>query len=107
MLTFDPADKNNGSLYLGVDPSIEPGTDVNLIIEILRNSDLWSDEASKEVPDDHRKAYEEQLELIDVVTFRDADSPFLAARFDHQKYPSSQERWQAWLDILSKKYRRC
>ena len=105
-LTFDPADKANGSLYLCVDPTIEPGTDVNIIIERMRGASIWSEEPAKEVPDEHRGAYEAQLELVEVVTFRDADSPFLAARFDHEKFPSSDERWQQWLDILSQHYRR-
>lgn len=105
-LTFDPADKDNGSLYLCVDPSIEPGTNVSLVIETLRQAGLWSNDDPKEVPDEHRKAYEEQLELKEVVSFRDADSPFLVARFDHEKYPSNEQRWQAWLDTLSQKYHR-
>jgi len=106
-LSFDAADKENGSLYLCVDPSIEPGTDVGLVIEALRHAGLWSSEVPKEVPDEQRAAYEEQLELVDVVAFRDADSTLLAARFNHEKYPSSGARWQAWLDTLGGKYHRC
>ena len=105
-LTFDPADKANGSLYLCVDPTIEPGTDVSLIIDRMRAAEIWSEEAPKEVPDDHRQAYEEQLTLVEVVSFRDADSPFKAARFDHEKFPSSDKRWKQWLDVLSEHYGR-
>ena len=105
-MTFDPADKKNGSLYLCVDPSIAPGTNVDLVIDQLRSAGYWSDEAPKQVPDEHRAAYEEQLELLEVVSFRDADSPFLAARFDHEKFPSDDERWQSWLATLEQHYRR-
>lgn len=105
-LTFDPADKANGSLYLCDDPSVEPGTNVQLIIDRLRAANLWSTEAPKEVPDEHRAAYEAQLELVEVVTFRDADSPFLAARFNHEKFPSDDTRWQSWLDLLETHFRR-
>ena len=106
VMTFDPADKNNGSLYLCVDPSIVPGTNVTLVIDKLRAAGCWSDEPPKQVPDEHRQAYEEQLQLVEVVGFRDADSPFLAARFNHEKFPSDDARWQAWLTTLEQNYRR-
>ena len=105
-MTFDPTDKKNGSLYLCVDSSIVPGTNVALVIDKLRAAGCWSDDEPKEVPDEHRAAYEEQLELIEVVSFRDADSPFLAARFHHEKYPSDDGRWQEWLATLQQHYRR-
>lgn len=106
VMTFDPADKKNGSLYLCVDPTIAPGTNVALVIEKLREAGCWSSQEPKEVPDEHRSAYEEQLELIEVVSFRDADSPFLAARFNHEKFPSDDERWETWLNTLAQFYRR-
>ncbi|MEM7466990.1 MAG: hypothetical protein AAF387_08915 [Pseudomonadota bacterium] len=105
-LSFDPGDPKNGSLYLCEDPNHEPGTNVNLIIERLREAGCWSSQTPKTVPDEHRAAYEEQLQLIEFAEFRDADSPFIAARFDHEKFPSDDGRWQAWLQVLAQHYRR-
>ena len=101
---FDAGDKKNGSLYLCVDPDVQPGTNVDLIIDKLRVANSWSDEPPKKVPAEHKAAYEEQLELLEVVTFRDADSPFLAVRFEHEKFPSDKDRWMQWLRIMEEHY---
>ena len=103
---FDGGDKKNGSLYLAVDLSVEPGTNIDLVIGKLRDAGCWSEEPPKQVPNEHKAAYEEQLELVEAVMFRDADSPFLATRFEHEKFPSDDERWQQWLLTLASNYRR-
>ena len=105
-MSFDAGDKKNGSLYLCVNPNVQPGTNIDLVIDKLRAANNWSDESPKTVPAEHKAAYEEQLELLEVVTFRDADSPFLAARFEHAKFPSDGDRWTQWLRILEEHYRR-
>ena len=105
-LTFDGGDKLNGSLYIGDDPTQEPGINVALLVEQLRSANLWSHEQPKEVPDEHRQAYKDQLNLLEVITYRDADSRFLISRFDHAKYPSDANRWQQWVDYFDASYKR-
>ena len=104
LMSFDGGDKKNGSLYLAVDPTVQPGTNIDLVIGKLRDAGCWSAEPPKQVPDEHKAAYEEQLTLLEVVQFRDADSPFLATRFEHEKFPSDDERWQQWLVTLESNY---
>ena len=93
-LTFDPGDKRNGSLYLGV-PRGSSNFDVAGTVAALRAAGLWSEVDTKTVPDDHRQAYKDQLLLVDVASFG-GDSGCLIARFDHPKFPSDAARWAEW-----------
>ena len=93
-LTFDPGDKRNGSLYLGV-PRGTATFDVAGMVAALRAAGLWSDVDTKTVPDDHRQAYKDQLLLVDVASFG-GDNGCLIARFDHPKFPSDAARWSDW-----------
>ena len=105
-LSFDGGDPLNGSLYIGDDLAQQPGVNVELLIDELRAAGLWSDDAAKFVPDEHREAYKAQLALQEVVEYRDADAQFFIVRFDHEKYPSSDERWRAWVTHFDSRFRR-
>ena len=69
--------------------------DVAATLGALRAAGLWSDTEAKTVPDEHRQAYKDQLVLVDCARFGGA-SGFIIARFDHPKFPSDAERWDAW-----------
>ena len=94
-LTFDPGDKRNGSLYLGVARDGSSALDVTATLGALRAAGLWSETEAKTVPDEHRQAYKDQLLLVDSASFGGATG-FIIARFDHPKFPSDAERWNAW-----------
>ena len=94
-LTFDPGDKRNGSLYLGVARAGGSTLDLAATLAALRAAGLWSDTEPKTVPDEHRQAYKDQLALVDSARFGGAQG-FIIARFDHPKFPSDAERWNAW-----------
>jgi len=94
-LTFDPGDKRNGSLYLGTARDGSSSLDVAATLGALRAAGLWSGTEAKTVPDEHRQAYKDQLVLVDCASFGGA-SGFIIARFDHPKFPSDAERWDAW-----------
>jgi hypothetical protein len=103
-LTFDPGDPDNGSLYLcqrGDDA--DPATRDRLIAE-LRADGLWSDETPKQVPDDHRAAYREQLEFIEAARYDVAGAAITLARFDHPKFPSSAARFAGWKAAFDNRY---
>jgi hypothetical protein len=107
-LTFDAGDKANGSLYIAepLDQS-SPSKSLSAIIEKMQSVGLWSSEAVKVVPDEHRSAYKEQLELLEYVTYRDAQNGvFMITRFEHPKFPSSDERWSQWQTFLDEQYKR-
>lgn len=102
-LYFDPADARNGSLYLCVplgtsNEAIEP------LIELLRDAALWSPGACQQVPEAHKKTYAEQMQFIACAQFTAGPITFLAARYNHAKFPSHAERWSAWLTLLSARY---
>ena len=94
-LSFDPGDKRNGSLYLGVSRAGGSTLDVAATIAALRAAGLWSEAEPRTVPDEHRQAYKDQLVLVDSAR-HGGPQGFIIARFDHPKFPSDAERWQAW-----------
>lgn len=94
-LTFDPGDKRNGSLYLGTPRGKTSTLDVPATLDALRAAGLWSDVEPKTVPDEHRQAYKDQLNLLQVLHYG-GDTGYLIARFDHPKFPSDAARWEAW-----------
>lgn len=99
-LYFDPADSRNGSLYLCVAPGTS-NAEIEAIIELLRRSALWSPQAYKSVPAEHKKNYAEQMQFVACAQFSLGSTQFLVARFNHPKFPSDAERWSAWLSLLS------
>ena len=102
-LTFDGGDKANGSLYLAT----ARGThELDEQLDLLRQANLWSPYAAKHVSDDQRDAYKAGLIFVAAVAYALADGHFLATRFDHPKFPSDCDRWDAWLAILDSSYER-
>lgn len=104
-LTFDPGDPLNGSLYLcqirgQADAALDP------IIAWRRAAQLWSDVEPKQIPDDHRDAYKEQLQFVAAVTYAVAGSKLMMARFAHEKFPSDQGRWDGWKAAFDGQYKR-
>lgn len=100
-ITFDPGDKLNGSLYL-CDPT--GGKQVQVIAKViahLRGKSLWSDQDPKQVRDDQRQAYEEQLLFVEAVEFVADGITLVAARCNHPKFPSSAERFADWKKALA------
>ncbi len=103
-LTFDPGDPENGSLYLcqNLDQA-DPDTRDRLVAE-LRADGMWSDAAPKQVPDEHRAAYREQLEFVAATRYDVAGQAITLARFDHPKFPSSAARFAAWNAAFENRY---
>lgn len=104
-LTFDPGDPLNGSLYL-CRLRNQAGADLDPVIAALRAAQLWSDAEIKHVPDEHRDAYKEQLEFVEAVIYSVAGGELMIARFDHEKFPSDQGRWDNWKDAFDAQYTR-
>jgi hypothetical protein len=100
-LTYDPGDKTNGSLYL-CDPS--GGTQAQAVeqgIVLLRRQSLWSATAPKQVRDDQRQAYADQLVFVEAMEVAVGGACLVIARCDHPKFPSSAERFAAWKKALA------
>ncbi len=95
-ITYDAGDKANGSLYLCDPTGGQQKQIVEKVIENLRGKSLWSSEESKQVRDDQRKAYEEQLSFIEAMEFAADGGTLVIARCNHPKFPSSAERFSAW-----------
>lgn len=106
VLTFDPADKRNGSLYIGEPLDVDSGLHLATVLAELRAHGLWSAEPEKQVPDAHRAAYREQLTLVAAQRYRNAGGEFLIARFDHPKFPSDAGRWDEWLAFFDARHTR-
>jgi hypothetical protein len=106
VLTFDPADKRNGSLYIGEPLEEDSGLHLATVLSGLRAAGIWSAEPEKQVPDAHRAAYREQLALVDAVAYSGAAGTFLIARFDHPKFPSDEARWIEWVQYFDKNFTR-
>jgi hypothetical protein len=96
-LSFDPADKRNGSLYLCT-PRGSALTRPDAWIAGLREAGLWSPEPPRQVPDEQRQAYRDGLVFVAAVAYAAGPEHVLLARFDHPKFPSDSERWEAWID---------
>ncbi len=93
-LTFDPGDKLNGSLYIGC-KSVS-NEDLQNLVEVMRQQQLWSPAEFKQVADEHKSAYKAQLIFVEAKSYTAEDNEWVIARFDHEKYPSDDRRWQAW-----------
>lgn len=105
-LTFDAADKRNGSLYL-CEPLDGPAPfDRLTLLGGLRAAGLWSEAPEKQVPDAQRQAYKEQLQLIEATVYATGAGRFLIARFDHPKFLSDAERWREWQAFFDRKFER-
>lgn len=100
-ITFDPGDKLNGSLYL-CDPT--GGNHEQVVAKVivhLRGNALWSGQDPKQVRDDQRQAYAEQLSFVEAVEFVADGVTLVAVRCNHPKFPSSAERFADWKKALA------
>ncbi|MFT4585502.1 MAG: hypothetical protein ACI8XZ_005272 [Gammaproteobacteria bacterium] len=105
-LAFDPGDPLNGSLYI-CRPLGEPRAQhCDPLIAELQAAGLWSDAQVKEVPDDHRGAYKQQLSFVEHVRYDIDGSEISIARFDHEKFPSDAKRWIQWKDAIDGRLKR-
>jgi hypothetical protein len=99
-LTFDSGDKLNGSLYL-CDPSgASQSQALDQVIALLRGAGLWSSQLQKQVRDDQKATYEIQLQFVEAVDITVAGAQLVIARYDHPKFPSSADRFEAWKKVL-------
>lgn len=99
-LTFDPGDKANGSLYL-CDPSGgRQSQAIERAIAMLRERALWSAQDPKQVRDDQRQAYEEQLVFVEALEVVVGGARIVITRCNHPKFPSSAERFSGWKNAL-------
>ena len=103
-LHFDPAGAENGSLYIAFARDTRPPIDLGEVVSALRAASLWSDQDPKTVPETHRAAYREQLELKSVRRFQAPPGAFAITRFDHPKFPSDGDRWAAWEAFFESRY---
>ncbi len=103
-LTFDPGDPANGSLYLCEAAGQADPDSRERLVAALRTAGLWSDETPKQVPDEHRAAYREQLEFVEAVRYDVAGAQITLARFDHPKFPSSETRFAQWKALFDDRY---
>lgn len=102
-LYFDGADQTNASLYLCIDDTL--GDDcAQRIIGALRHAGLWSEAAAKKVPAEHKPMYAEQMKFIGYRSAHFEGETFHIAAYDHPKFPSNAQRWQAWQDFVAKTY---
>lgn len=106
VLTFDAGDKRNTSLYIGEPLRVDSGLHLPSTLGELRAAGVWSTEPEKQVPDAHRAAYREQLNLVEAIRYRSAGGEFLIARFDHAKFPSDAARWLEWRQFFDGRYTR-
>ncbi len=66
---FDGTDMTNASLYLCIDSAVGDNG-AQTIIESMRNTGLWSGDAAKTVPAEHKPMYAEQMKFIGYVSGR-------------------------------------
>ena len=102
-LYFDGADKNNSSLYLCVDDTLGDAS-AQRIITALRHAGLWSDATAKTVPAAQKPMYAEQMTFLGYKSGHFEGEVFHVAAYDHPKFPSNPQRWQAWQDYIAKNY---
>lgn len=100
-VAFDAGDPGNGSLYLCVNATEADSTVFEPAIARLRDAGLWSQEDCSQIKDSQRAVYSEQLRFIATEPVQIDGCSMLLARFDHPKYPSSAERFNAWVTCLS------
>lgn len=100
---FDGTDMTNASLYLCVGKDLSE-TETQAIISTMRKAGLWSADAAKTVPAEHKPMYAEQMQFIDAVTASTDGKTFHAAAYDHEKFKYTPTRWQAWKNFLNENY---
>jgi len=99
-LYFDPADPLNASLYLCVAIGADDAA-IKAAINKLRAASLWSAQSAKQVADEQRSAYAEQMRFIACTELQTDEGVLLLARYTHPKFASDEGRWQKWIACLS------
>ncbi|PCJ37950.1 MAG: hypothetical protein COA75_01655 [Cellvibrionales bacterium] len=100
---FDGSDMSNASLYLCIDSPVGD-SGAQTIIATMRDAGLWSAEAAKTVPAEHKPMYAEQMTLIGYVSGNIAGKEFHASAYDHEKFPYKAERWEEWKAFIAANY---
>ncbi|MBQ0720384.1 MAG: hypothetical protein KBT88_02590 [Gammaproteobacteria bacterium] len=100
---FDGSDMSNASLYLCIDAKLSDD-DAQAIIETLRASGLWSADAAKTVPAEHKPMYAEQMEFIGYVSGKIDGKVFHASAYNHEKFPYNAGRWEEWKSFIAANY---
>ena len=99
-LWFDSGDPANGSLYICI-ADCDVAYDLALnVVAVLRQGGGWSDAAPAEVKAEQKALYAEQLEFVSALNLTLEGSPFVIARYDHPKFPSSAARFELWARLL-------
>lgn len=102
---FDGGDMTNASLYLCTDGSFSD-SEIETVIQSMRDAGLWSTDAAKKVAEDHKPMYAEQMQFIGALAASLNGKTFHAAAYDHEKFKYTPDRWQQWQDFLSANYAR-
>jgi len=98
VMSFDPGDKANGSMYVCEPPG---GAASIAVVNALRAAGLWSALAAKQVPEEHKAAYKTQLTFLESREFRIGGARIVLLRGDHAKFPSDATRWEQWNATLA------
>ena len=100
---FDGTDMTNASLYLCIDSAVGD-SGAQAIIEAMRASGLWSADAAKVVPAEHKPMYAEQMEFIGYVSAKLEGKAFYASAYNHEKFPYNADRWEEWKRFIAANY---
>lgn len=93
LMSFDPGDKKNGSLYVC---DVEKGVAGAALVQSLREAGLWSAVEAKTVGDEQKAAYKGGLQFNEAREYAISGHRVVLLRCDHPKFPSDAERWAAW-----------
>jgi hypothetical protein len=93
LMSFDAADKRNGSLYI-CDPS--KGSNADGLIAALRKEGLWSAAEPKRIAEEQKDAYKSGLQFNEAREYTIGGKTLVLLRCDHPKFPSDAARWQEW-----------
>ncbi len=100
---FDGTDMTNASLYLCIDSAVGD-SGAQTIIESMRAVGLWSADAAKTVPVEHKPMYVEQMKFIGYVSSKIDGKVFHASAYDHEKFAYNAERWEEWKRFIAANY---
>lgn len=102
-LYFDGGDTANASLYVCTGWGLTD-TDARGIIEQMRSAGLWSADAAKQVPAEHKPMYEKEMTYIGSLAGTSNGRVFYVAAYDHPKYKYHPDQWRAWQKFITDNY---
>ena len=97
---FDGTDMTNASLYLCRGEELTD-SDIESIIQAMRDAGFWSKDPAKTVPDEHKPMYAEQMQFIGAAEASFEGKTFYAAAYDHEKFKYTPVRWDEWKAFLA------